>query len=183
MNDAGDSGLTAELPEGCSSCSPAGGVVERFTSRAPSTDPARTGPPHPLACPDGQATTMTRPMSMRLPSSSSSSSSVVVLPLLALAILARLRAADGASFFASDDTTPAPISTENPNVGVACNALQTCVNGCKSDFYRVAAGGPGVIQASTCVSAAFFFSSRIYVWNSSGGGAAACSTFVCNTGA
>jgi hypothetical protein len=82
----------------------------------------------------------------------------------------------GAEF--SGDTTGAPLSTGNPTT--MCGSGTSCINGCRSDFYRVTGGAGGRIQATTCRDAATTtFDSRIYVWQ---GSSAVCSTFSCING-
>jgi hypothetical protein len=106
---------------------------------------------------------MTRPMSMRLPSSSSSSSSSVVLFLaLASLLLGPTAGVDGqTTFSATGDTASAPLSDGNPSGG--CADLHTCINGCRSDFYSVE-GGSGTVNVQTCSDPITSFHSRLFVW-------------------
>jgi hypothetical protein len=79
----------------------------------------------------------------------------------------------------SSDTTGAPFSVGNPTTLCGPGASR-CINGCRSDFYRVT-GGFGGIQATTCGdAAATSFNSKIYVWE---GNSTDCSTFSCVNGA
>jgi hypothetical protein len=72
----------------------------------------------------------------------------------------------------SDDTTAAPLSAGNP-VAACGGALGTCVNGCKSHFYKVS-GGNGIIVADTCGS-----DHQIYVWKGGSNSSSGCSAFAC----
>jgi hypothetical protein len=71
------------------------------------------------------------------------------------------------------DTTGAPLSDGNP--ATSCGGLLTCINGCRSRFYKVTGGTINDnISAYTCGHANF--AQRLYAWKSSGSG---CSTFTC----
>jgi hypothetical protein len=78
------------------------------------------------------------------------------------------------------DTTGAPLSAGNPveqYVG-GCQGYTTCINGCRSVFYKVK-GRPSLytdVGATTCGAASF--QQRLYVWEA-GGASAGCSTFTC----
>jgi hypothetical protein len=86
----------------------------------------------------------------------------------------RSRGLDATSMF-QGDTTSADVSSGNP--ASVCGSFGSCINGCRSLYYKVTGGVGGMITATTCGMA--FGSSRIYVWQSS---SAACGTFAC-TGA
>jgi hypothetical protein len=80
----------------------------------------------------------------------------------------------GANF--SGDTGLSPLSGGNP--ATTCGAETSCINGCRSDFYRVTAAG--LIDAQTCTDAAqTSFIPRMYLWE---GSSSVCSTFSCISG-
>jgi hypothetical protein len=80
-----------------------------------------------------------------------------------------------ATYMLQGDTTSADVSSGNP--ASVCGSFGSCINGCRSLYYKVTGGVGGMITATTCGMA--FGSSRIYVWQSS---SAACGSFAC-TGA
>jgi hypothetical protein len=77
----------------------------------------------------------------------------------------------------SGDTGLSPLSGGNPTP--ICGFETSCINGCRSDFYRVSAG-LGVIEFQTCAEAAeTSFNPRMYLWE---GSSSDCSTFSCASG-
>jgi hypothetical protein len=74
----------------------------------------------------------------------------------------------------TDDTTSAPLSAGNPSA-LSCGGLSTCINGCRSRFYKVTGGVTGGYLAATTCSTAHF-AQRLYVWK---GTRSDCSTFTC----
>jgi hypothetical protein len=87
----------------------------------------------------------------------------------------------GGSF--SGNTTGAPFSNGNPAATCGLGpGPGSCINGCRSDFYRITThGSSGTIQALACRDAAATaaFYPRIYVWE---GNSTVCSTFSCVNG-
>jgi hypothetical protein len=76
----------------------------------------------------------------------------------------------------TDDTSSAPLSAGNPST-LSCGGggLSTCINGCRSRFYKVTGGVTGgYIAATTCGTTNF--AQRLYVWK---GTSSDCSTFTC----
>jgi hypothetical protein len=109
---------------------------------------------------------------------SSSSCTALRLLVVALSSFRSLPAVTGQDFTLSfaGDTTAAPVSTGNPadkDFGT-CSNLVTCINGCRSVYYRVTGVRGTPIVASTCGSVAH--QQRLYVWDGSG---AECSSFRC----
>jgi hypothetical protein len=124
------------------------------------------------------------------PSSSSSSSSTTRLAFSALrrrllvavavsllflssqvAVVAQAPAPTTFTF--TDDTAGAPVSVGN--AAGSCSGYSTCLNNCRSTFYKVT-GASAAVTASTCGTTDF--PQRSYVWLGSGG---VCSTFTCTS--
>jgi hypothetical protein len=87
------------------------------------------------------------------------------------------RSSMGGSF--SGNTTGAPFSNGNPAATCGLGpGSGSCINGCRSDFYRITTHGSGTIQALACRDAAATaaFYPRIYVWegNSTAARASVC---------